>query len=300
MIYTVTFNPSIDYIATCENFRLGETNRTSKELMYPGGKGINVSIVLSNLGIENTALGFVAGFTGKEIVKMLNKENIATDFIEIDKGLSRINVKLRSNEESELNGMGPEIDDEAIRKLYEKLDKLIAKDTLVISGSIPSCMPKTIYSDILEYLKGRNIDIVVDATKDLLMNVLPYHPFMIKPNNHELGELFNVELNTQDEVIPYARKLREKGARNVIVSMAGKGAVMVDENNDVYKMEAPKGKVMNSVGAGDSLVAGFIYGCKKLNNYEKAFKFGVCTGSASAFSDGLATKDKIDLLFNNL
>lgn len=300
MIYTITFNPSLDYIASCDNFTLGQVNRTSKEIIYPGGKGINVSIVLRNLGLNTTALGFVAGFTGKEISRLIEKEGIKNKLIEIDNGFSRINLKLRSNEESELNGMGPKINDEAIKQLYSNLDELDASDILVLAGSIPSSMPSTIYSDIMNYLKGRNIKVVVDATKDLLMNVLPYKPFLIKPNNHELGELFGVKLSTKEEVIPYAKKLIEKGARNVIISMAGEGAVMVSENGEVYMSNAPKGKVVNSVGAGDSLVAGFLYGYLTFNNYEQAFKYGICTGSASAFSEELAKKDEVENLLKTL
>lgn len=300
MIYTITFNPSLDYIASCDNFSLGQVNRTSKEIIYPGGKGINVSIVLRNLGLNTTALGFVAGFTGKEISRLIEKEGIKNKLIEIDNGFSRINLKLRSNEESELNGMGPKISDEAIKELYMKLDELDASDILVLAGSIPSSMPSTIYSDIMDYLKDRNIKIVVDATKDLLMNVLPFKPFLIKPNNHELGELFGVELNTKEEVIPYAKKLIEKGARNVIISMAGEGAVMVSENGDVYTSNAPKGKVVNSVGAGDSLVAGFLYGYLTFNNYLQAFRYGICTGSASAFSEELAKKEEVENLLKTL
>lgn len=300
MIYTITFNPSLDYIASCDNFTLGQVNRTSKEIIYPGGKGINVSIVLRNLGLDTTALGFMAGFTGNEIARLIEAEGIKNELIWIDNGFSRINLKLRSNEESELNGMGPVIDDKAIKELYAKLDKLTEQDTLVLAGSIPSSMPSTIYSDIMAYLKDKNIKVVVDATKDLLMNVLPYHPFMIKPNNHELGELFGVELKTREEVVPYAKKLIEKGARNIIISMAGEGAVMVSENGEVYMSAAPKGKVVNSVGAGDSLVAGFLYGYHTFNNYEQAFKYGICTGSASAFSEELAKKSEVEELLKTL
>lgn len=300
MIYTVTFNPSIDYIASCDDFVLGQTNRTTKEIFYPGGKGINVSIVLRNLGLDTTALGFLAGFTGEEIKRLILKEGIKSEMIEVNNGFSRINVKLRSTKESELNGMGPLIDDEAIKKLYQKLDNLTSDDILVLAGSIPSSMPSNIYSDIMDYLKDKNMKIVVDATKDLLLNVIPYKPFLIKPNNHELGELFNVELNTREDVVPYARKLQELGARNVLVSLAGEGAVLVDENNEVYSCPAPKGKVINSVGAGDSMVAGFIYGYKTFNNYHEAFKYGVCTGSASAFSEELAKYNEVIDLYKNL
>ena len=300
MIYTITFNPSLDYIVNCEDFRLGETNRTSKELIFPGGKGINVSIVLSNLGLDTTALGFLAGFTGEEIRRLIIEKGIRNEMIPIDNGFSRINVKLRSKQESELNGMGPLINEEAIRKLYEKLDKLSEEDILCLSGSIPSSMPATMYSDIMEYLKDRKIRIVVDATKDLLKNVLKYKPFLIKPNNHELGELFDVELSKRDEIEPYARKLQEMGARNVLVSMAGEGAVLLDENGKVYESAAPKGKLVNSVGAGDSMVAGFIYGYLKFQDYEKAFKYGLSAGSASAFKEELAELEDVEKLYRTL
>ena len=300
MIYTVTFNPSLDYIVSCDDFILGQTNRTTKEIIYPGGKGINVSIVLRNLGLDTTALGFLAGFTGGEIKRLILKEGIQNEMIEVNNGFSRINIKLRSSQESELNGMGPSIDEQSIKKLYQKLDNLTSDDILVLAGSIPSSMPSNIYSDIMDYLKDKNMKIVVDATKDLLLNVIPYKPFLIKPNNHELGELFNVKLNTREEVVPYARKLLELGARNVLVSLAGEGAVLVDENGKVYSSKAPKGKVINSVGAGDSMVAGFLYGYKTFNNYNEAFKYGVCTGSASAFSEQLAKLDEVIDLYKNL
>ena len=300
MIYTVTFNPSLDYIVSCDDFILGQTNRTTKEIIYPGGKGINVSIVLRNLGLDTTALGFLAGFTGGEIKRLILKEGIQNEMIEVNNGFSRINIKLRSSQESELNGMGPSIDEQSIKKLYQKLDNLTSDDILVLAGSIPSSMPSNIYSDIMDYLKDKNMKIVVDATKDLLLNVIPYKPFLIKPNNHELGELFNVKLNTREEVVPYARKLIELGARNVLVSLAGEGAVLVDENGEVYSSKAPKGKVINSVGAGDSMVAGFLYGYKTFNNYNEAFKYGVCTGSASAFSEQLAKLDEVIDLYKNL
>ena len=300
MIYTVTFNPSLDYIASCDDFVLGQTNRTTKEIIYPGGKGINVSIVLRNLGLDTTALGFLAGFTGDEIKRLILKEGIKNEMIEVNNGFSRINIKLRSSRESELNGMGPSIDEQSIRKLYQKLDNLTSDDILVLAGSIPSCLPSSIYSDICDYLKDKNMKIVVDATKDLLLNVIPYKPFLIKPNNHELGELFKVELNTREEVVPYAKKLQELGARNVLISLAGEGAVLVDENGEVHSSKAPKGKVINSVGAGDSMVAGFLYGYKTFNNYNEAFKYGVCTGSASAFSEQLAKLDEVIDLYKNL
>ncbi len=300
MIYTITFNPSLDYIVTCDDFRLGETNRVSKELIFPGGKGINVSIVLSNFGVDTTALGFLAGFTGEEIKRLIIEKGIKNEMIWLNEGLSRINIKLRSKEESELNGIGPKISEEAISQLYEKLDELNSDDILCLAGNIPNSLPSTMYSDIMKHLENKNIRIVVDATKDLLMNVLVYKPFLIKPNNHELGELFDVKLSTREEVVPYAKKLQEKGARNVLVSMAGEGAVLVDEDGSVHMSEAPKGKVVNSVGAGDSMVAGFIYGYLKYNDYEEAFRYGLCTGSASAFKEELATLEDVEKLYATL
>ncbi len=296
MIYTVTFNPSLDYIATVENFKLGATNRTVEELMFPGGKGVNVSIVLRNLGYDNTALGFMAGFVGDEISRLLEASGVKTDFIHVEKGCSRINVKLRGCDETEINGMGPGIEQKDIDTLYKQLDQLKEGDVLALSGSIPSVMPETIYMDIMKYLEGRGIMIAVDATRDLLVKVLPYHPFVIKPNNHELGEIFGVEIKDKDDVVKYAKKLQEQGARNVLVSMAGDGAVLVDENGEEYRAEAPKGQLKNSVGAGDSMVAGFLAGYMASGKYIDAFKMGVCTGSASAFSDELATKDEVEAL----
>jgi 1-phosphofructokinase len=297
MIYTVTFNPSLDYIVSVDNFKAGEVNRTTDEIIFPGGKGINVSIVLKNLGFDNTALGFMAGFTGDEISRLLEEKGVKTDFIHVKKGLSRINVKMRSNEESEINGRGPEIMQEDIDKLYKQLDKLQEGDTLVLAGSIPSVMPESMYMDIMRHLQDKKIDIAVDATRDLLVNVLPYKPFVIKPNNHELGEIFNVKIETKDDVVKYAKKLQEKGARNVLVSMAGDGAVLVTEDGQEFRAEAPKGDLKNSVGAGDSMVAGFVAGYLTKKDYFEAFKMGVCTGSASAFSEELATKAEVEALY---
>ncbi len=296
MIYTVTFNPSIDYIVSVEDLKLGYVNRTSAELMFPGGKGINVSMVLSNLGIENTAFGFLAGFTGESVQNMLEANGVNADFIKVKEGTTRINVKIRAQQESEINGMGPAIDEQDIKALYEKLGKLKDGDILVLAGSIPTVMPETMYSDIMEYLKDKDIKIVVDATKDLLLNVLKYKPFFVKPNNHELGEIYGVELNTREDVVPYAKKMQEQGARNVLVSMAGEGAVLVAENGEVYKSRCPEGKVRNSVGAGDSMVAGFIAGFLKTGDYKEALRSGLLTGSASAFSDNLATLEEVERL----
>ncbi len=298
MIYTVTFNPSLDYIVTVKDFKTGVVNRTVDEIIYPGGKGINVSMVLKNLGYDNTALGFMAGFTGDEICRLLEEKGVKADFIHVKKGVSRINVKLRSNEESEINGMGPAIEEKDIEKLYEKLDLLQDGDVLVLAGSIPSVMPESMYMDIMKHLQNKKLDIAVDATKDLLVNVLPYHPFVIKPNNHELGEIFGVTITEKDDVVKYAKKLQEKGARNVLISMAGDGAVLVTEDGQEFRAEAPKGELKNSVGAGDSMVAGFIAGYLATKDYGEAFKMGVCTGSASAFSEELATKADVQALLD--
>jgi 1-phosphofructokinase len=297
MIYTVTFNPSLDYIVRVRNFRAGQINRTYYENILPGGKGINVSIVLKNLGHDSTALGFMAGFTGKEIEARLASSGVRSDFIEVKNGMSRINLKMKSDEETEINGQGPLITEEDIEALYAKLDKLRSGDLLVISGSVPNTLPGDMYERIMSRLEGRGIDIVVDAEKDLLVNVLKYHPFLIKPNNHELGAIYGVELKKQDEVVPYAEKLQKEGARNVLISMAGEGAVFISESGEVMKSPAPKGKVVNSVGAGDSMVAGFLTGyMENAGDCEKAFRMGLCTGSASAFSPDLATRQEVEAL----
>ena len=300
MIYTVTFNPSLDYIVSVDDFKLGLTNRTSSELILPGGKGTNVSTVLKNLGFESTALGFVAGFTGNEIVKRLNDMGIKSDFISIENGISRINLKLKSIDGTEINGAGPDISEEKVNELMDKLNQLKEGDVLVLAGSIPSSMSDNIYRDIMADLKDRGVMIVVDATKDLLLNVLEYHPFLIKPNNHELGEIFDVKLTTREEVIPYGRKLQEKGARNVLISMAGEGAVLIAENGEVYSSPAPKGTLVNGVGAGDSMVAGFMTGWIEKQDYEHAFRMGVATGSASAFSEYLATRPEVEEVYKQL
>ena len=258
MIYTITFNPALDYIMVVPSCRSGEVNRTESEKIMAGGKGINVSIVLNNMGVENTALGFISGFTGGAIENILADMNCKTDFIKLDNGFSRINVKIKSDTETEINGQGPDISDSAVKKLYEKLDSLNDGDTLVLAGSIPSSLSDSIYCEIMDYLKDKKLNIVVDATKDLLVNVLKFKPFLVKPNNHEIGEIFGVELKTRSEVVPYAKKMQEMGAKNVLVSMAGEGAVFVGENGEVYESEAPKGKLVNSTGAGDSMVAGFL------------------------------------------
>ncbi|MEG1483171.1 1-phosphofructokinase [Clostridium sp.] len=296
MIYTITFNPALDYIVKVDDFKLGSVNRTSYEEIYAGGKGINVSIVLNNLGVESKVLGYIAGFTGNEIERRVKDFGCDSDFIKLDNGMSRINVKLKSSEESEINGQGPAITNKDLQELYKKLDCLKENDILVLAGSIPSTLPKDIYESIMKRLDERGVKFIVDATGDLLLNVLNYKPFLIKPNHHELAELFNVEIKNEDEIIHYAKKLREMGAQNVLISMAGDGAIFITETGEVIKSTVPKGKLKNSVGAGDSMVGGFIAGYLKNNKLEEAFKMGVATGSASAFSEGLATKDKVEKL----
>lgn len=300
MIYTVTFNPALDYVVKVRDFMLGTVNRTYREDIYCGGKGLNVSAVLANLGYESTALGFIAGFTGEEIERGARTLGFHTDFIRVEKGLSRINIKLKSREESEINGLGPEIEAGDVDKLFGQLDRLRDGDTLILSGSIPACLSEDMYQRIMARLDGRGIMVLVDATRELLVNVLQYHPFLIKPNNHELGEIFGRELNTDEEITAHARLLQQKGARNVLISMAGDGAILVTESGDVWKMGVPKGTVKNSVGAGDSMVAGFVAGYLENGDYEHALRLGSACGSASAFSEGLGTKDTIEEMYRQL
>jgi 1-phosphofructokinase len=300
MIYTVTFSPCLDYAVWVDEIKLGEVNRVEKEHMLPGGKGINVSIVLKNLGIESTALGFVAGFTGNEIEKQVKELGCNSNFIHIEQGNSRINIKLKSKEETDINGIGPVIEERHMKKLFEQLDLLNEEDILVLAGSIPNSVSTAIYYEIMEYLQDKKVRVVVDATKDLLVNVLPMHPFLIKPNNHELGEIFEVELKSNEEIITYAKKLQDMGASNVLISMAGDGAIFLGEDGSVIESKAPKGKVVNSVGAGDSMVAGFLAGYLEKRQYENAFKMGVATGSASAFSKELATKEEVLALLKTI
>ena len=300
MIYTVTFNPSLDYIVEVNGFKEGKVNRTSKEYMLPGGKGINVSIVLNNLGIDNTSLGFIAGFTGKEIENRLNNEfNLKTDFIDVENGYSRINFKMKSEKETEVNGSGPNVETKHVLKLLEKLNELKKDDILVLSGSIPKSLDSSIYATIMKFLYQNEVSVVVDATGDLLLNTLESSPFLIKPNNHELEEMFHVKLSSKEDVLYYAKRLQEMGARNVLISMAKDGAILVCEDKKVYESSAPSGVVQNSVGAGDSMVAGFVAGYTLTKDYEYALKLGICTGSASAFSKDLATKKEVEKLMNN-
>lgn len=300
MIYTVTFNPALDYVVQVDHFTLGSVNRTEQESIFCGGKGLNVSTVLAALGFGNTALGFVAGFTGDEIERRVGNLGFRSDFIHVEHGMSRINVKLKSGEETEINGIGPEITKKDVDLLYEKLDCLAKGDILILSGSIPRSLDDDIYERIMEYLDNKGIRIVVDATRDLLSNVLTYHPFLIKPNNHELGEMFGVTLETVEEMIHYGKLLQEKGAENVLISMAGDGAVLITEKGEVFQMGVPSGTVKNSVGAGDSMVAGFIAGYLENGSYEHALRLGSAAGSATAFSQGLAVKEDIMKLYEEL
>ncbi len=298
MIYTVTFNPALDYVVRMDELALGQVNRTVSEDVQLGGKGINVSWVLRELGHKNVALGFVAGFTGKAIEDGLAAKGVATDFIHLPAGLTRINVKLKAGEETEINGKGPDISAEALEELYHKLDALGEGDVLVLAGSIPASMPSDVYESILARLEGKKVLCAVDATRDLLVNVLKYRPFVIKPNNHELGEIFGRTLTTDEEIRECAAKLQEQGARNVLVSMAGDGAMLLDENGVCHRLAAHKGKVKNSVGAGDSMVAGFLAGYLDSGDYEQALRVGSAAGSATAFSDVLATRPEIEALLN--
>lgn len=300
MIYTVTFNPSLDYIVSVEDFRLGLTNRTSSEQILPGGKGINVSTVLKNLGLESIALGFTAGFTGAEIARELQEMGVRTEFIPIGRGMSRINLKLKSIDGTEINGSGPEISEAKMEQLMERLRGLESGDVLVLAGSIPPSLPDDSYRKILKELDGKGVCAVVDATRDLLTNVLEYRPFLVKPNNHELGEIFQVKLESREAVKPYALRLRDMGARNVLVSMAGEGAVLAAENGQIYESPAPRGTVVNGVGAGDSMVAGFLAGWMESGDYENAFYMGISAGSASAFSDHLATREEIETVYEQM
>lgn len=300
MIYTVTFNPSLDYIVNIDSITLGATNRSEGEQILPGGKGINVSIVLNNLGIQNTALGFIAGFTGDEIEKNVKELGCKTDFIRLKEGISRINVKIKSAKETEINGVGPNIGNDSVELLLTKLDELTKDDVLVLAGSIPSSMSDSIYLNIMERLKNKGVLVVVDATKDLLLNVLEKRPFLIKPNRQELEEIFEVTIHSNEEIFHYAKKLKEMGARNVLISMAGDGALFVGEDGSELISSAPKGKVINSVGAGDSMVAGFLAGYLNTMDYQYAFKMGISAGSASAFSTHLATKKEVEMILETL
>lgn len=302
MIYTVTFNPSLDYVVNMPSLKVGDINRTQEEVMYPGGKGINVSLVLHNLGLASKTLGFTAGFTGSEIIRLCQAHGCSCDFIPIEKGFSRINMKIRAQEETAINGNGPEITAAHLNELLAQLDKLQAEDVLVLAGSIPSSLPADTYENILARLQNRGIKFVVDATGDLLANVLKYRPWLVKPNNYELAEVLNLTISTEDELVAAAKELQKRGAQNVLVSRAENGALLVDANGQVHKRPALKGRLVNSVGAGDSMVAGFIAGYLKHNDYEEALLWGLSSGSASAFKEWLAELPDIEALirrYNN-
>lgn len=300
MIYTVTFNPAIDYVVRVEEFSLGQINRSSREEIQFGGKGINVSVMLNHLGTDSCALGFLAGFTGKAIEDDLHRMGIRTDFIHLSQGMTRINVKLKAKEETEINGQGPEISQADFQKLLEQVALLQPGDTLVLAGSIPQSLPDDVYERIIQSLAGKDIQVVVDATRDLLCHVLKYRPFLIKPNHIELGEIFDRTLHTDEEIRECASLLQQRGARNVLVSMAGDGAILLDETGAFHKIAAPKGEVKNSVGAGDSMVAGFLAGYLQSRDYETALRTGAAAGSATAFSEGLAQRDEVQALLDRM
>ncbi|MCH5321296.1 MAG: 1-phosphofructokinase [Eubacterium sp.] len=294
MIYTVTFNPALDYVMNVNELQTKDVNRTESEALYYGGKGINVSVILSRLGFENKALGFIAGFTGRYIEEMLKKDNIKTDFIYLENGYTRINVKIRAEQEYDINAQGPEISQADIFALYERLDKLKAGDCLVLAGSVPKTLPNDIYENILKRLENKGVDFVVDATGDLLLNVLKFKPFMIKPNHLELGELFSVEIKTLEDIKIYGKKLQEMGAKNVLVSRGKHGAALLDENGVLHKMGNVPGKIKNTVGCGDSMVAGFLAGYFETKDYDYALRLGSACGNATAFCETLATRAEIN------
>ena len=300
MIYTVTLNPSLDYFLSVEHFAIGKTNRSNEEVYRPGGKGINVSWVLHNLGLESTALGFLAGFTGQEIKRQMETTGIATDFIELPGGMSRLNVKLKQMDATEINASGPILSEKNLEELRKKLSALTRGDILILSGSLPGSVTTDIYKDLMEEVDGKGIPVIVDAIGDALLKTLPLHPFLMKPNHQELSELFDVELSTREQVIPYAGKLQKWGAQNVLVSLGGAGAVLLDQNGVVYESEVPRGKLINAVGAGDSMVAGFLAGYLEKQDFAHAFLMGMAAGSASAFSEGLADRATVEQLYQQL
>ncbi len=298
MIYTVTLNPALDYVMKVGNIRFDDINRSESEEIYYGGKGINVSVILTRLGVENKALGFVGGFTGEKLYEMLKKDGIDCDFNILKNGYTRINVKIKAQTELDVNAQGPAIDEEDIALLLEKLDGIKQGDFLVLAGSIPNTLPDDIYERILSRLDGRGINFVVDATGDLLKNVLKYKPFLIKPNHHELGDLFKVEAKSEQDIVFYAKKLQEMGARNVLVSRAKDGATLIDEQKNVTTFENVEGELVNSVGCGDSMVGGFLAGWIEKGDYSYALKLGAACGNATAFSQELATANEIKAVFD--
>lgn len=299
MIYTITLNPALDYVLKVDSLSANDINRSSDEAIYYGGKGINVSVILSRLEAPTTALGFLAGFTGAELERLLKLENINCDFNYLKSGNTRINVKIKADDEIDINANGPKIDKADIEELFKKLDKISENDYLVLAGSIPKGLPNDIYESILKRLDNKGINFVVDATGDLLLNTLKFKPFLIKPNHLELGELFNTSADDDEAIIELAKKLQSKGAKNVLVSRAEKGAILIDEFGNIHKTENAKGTLVNSVGCGDSMVAGFLAGYIKANDYSYALKLGTACGNATAFSESLATKNEIENILKN-
>lgn len=299
MIYTVTFNPALDYLMYVSELQSEDINRTEKEQLFYGGKGINVSVILTRLGVKNKALGFLAGFSGHQLEDMLNADSIENDFVYLKKGYTRINVKIKSKKETDINACGPEITADDIQELFKKIENLEKDDCLVLAGSIPKSLPDNIYEKILDKLNGKGIDFVVDATGDLLKNVLKYKPFMIKPNHHELGEIFSTEIKTLDEIKKYGKMLQDMGARNVLISRGKDGAALLDENGEIHTMGNVPGKIVSSVGCGDSMVAGFLAGYYQTKDYAYALKLGSACGNATAFSSSLATKEEIEKMLKN-
>lgn len=300
MIYTVTLNPALDYVMKVEKLRKDDINRSKEETLYYGGKGINVSVILTRLGIENKALGFVAGFTGEELERMLKDDGIRCDFNHLNSGATRINVKIKADTELDINAQGPIISEEEIAALLEKLDAVKEGDYLVLAGSVPSTLAPDIYERMLKRLSGKGVNFVVDATGDLLMNVLKYRPFLVKPNHHELGDLFGVTTTTDEAIETYAKKLQALGARNVLVSRSKDGAMLIDENGDAFKIGNAEGRLVNSVGCGDSMVGGFIAGFIQQQDYSHALRLGAACGNATAFSEGLAEPADIDRIYELL
>lgn len=299
MIYTLTYSPTIDYLVYVDDLKIGQLNLMDRDTYFYGGKGVNVSQVLNNLGVDNTALGFIAGFTGEEIERGLNDMGIRTDFIRLPQGHSRINIKIKGQEETEINALGPVVDNDSMELLYSKLEQIGADDTLILAGRMSLGMQSDIFARVMQNLPYRDTKVVIDTTGEMLLNALPFRPFLIKPNQYELGDLFHKEYSALDvdSIVSAAHSLQNKGARNVLISLAADGAVLVTEEGKVYYQTAPAGIVVNSVGAGDSMVAGFMAGYLKYGNYEDAFVMGIAAGSESAFREGLATGDEIEQLF---
>lgn len=300
MIYTITFNPALDYMVQAEKFEIGKINRSKSETIVPGGKGLNVSRVLRNLGFDSTSLGFIAGFTGKELKRRIEEYGIKTDMIEVEEGITRINVKISSDIETALNANGPIITEKNIEQLIEKIEKFNSADTVILSGNIPKNLDNNIYERICKKLLDKKVRFIVDSSQELLINSLKYEPFLIKPNREELEETFNIKIQTKEQIMEYAKKLQEMGARNVLISLGGDGALLLTEENKTYSKRAPDGKVINTVGCGDSMVAGFVAGYEKNNNFEQALEMGLAAGSASAFSEELATKEEVDKLLTQM